>query len=168
VSQAVTREDSEKISRACKLIFDDLEDVVSQMRDFKSPPHIRDDYDVLHMQLLFYSATEGELTSLYVSALQLKYQVDTRLLRAKETLEDAKMAALEDRGVRIPNQYQSRVEIDAKLRSKTFEENYDVKIWESSQLEVKYLIDVIKTYQSEASRMRRDVDARTKLKGLQF
>lgn len=167
MTSTLTQELKSKIEAASKLLFDELEDTVQQVREFKTPS-IKDDYDKLHVQLLFYTETEMELSYLYRKALQLKNQVDTHLSRARDILEDAKMVALEDKGFKIPNTYSSRVETEAKLRSKTFEETHEVRIWERLISDVQYLVEVIKSYQMDAFKRRKDIDTRLKIISLQF
>lgn len=156
------------IDKASKKIVDDLEKVVDSLKDISTQPKLRDDFDVIHLRMLSVSETELELSYLYRSALSLKKEVDTNYARAKETLKDAQMEAVLKPTFKTPNAYSSRPETEGKLRSLTFEENFEVVQWERILADINYLIELIKSHQMDVNKQRRDIDTRLKIKGFQY
>ena len=154
--------------KACKDIMDALEVEVEEMRNFDSP-NLRDDYDKIHARLLFLTSTEVGLSHYYRQALAIKHEVEVERDRARNNLEDAKMEVANKPTFRgLTTQYQSRPEIEAKLRSLTYEENYELTQWSQLFTDVQYLLDVVKSYQLDANKQRRDIDTRLKIFSLQL
>lgn len=156
------------LEKACKAIADSLEETVSQMKSISEQPKLNDDYDRIHLRLLSVSETEMELSYLYRKAIEIQREVDTNYARVKENLKDAQMEAVNKPTFRSPNAYSSRPETEGKLRSLTFEENYEVYQWEQIRNDSQYLVELVKSHQMDASKQRRDIDTRLKIKGFQY
>lgn len=155
------------IETACKQLFVDLEDSVEQFKHYENA-QVSDDYDSIHRRLLFMTAVERDLSYLYRQATALRHQVEVSRDRAKDLLEDAKMEAVQKPTFKNPTTYSSRPETEGKLRSLTFEEHYDVAIWEKLYKQTQYLVDVVRSYQQDANKERRDIDTRLKILSLKF
>lgn len=156
------------LKKACKIIADSLEETVSQMKSISEQPKFTDDYDRIHIRMLSVSETEMELSYLYRKSIEIKNEVDTNYARAEENLKDAQMEAVNKPTFRNPNAYSSRPETEGKLRSLTFEETYEVYQWNQLKVDVNYLVELVKSHQMDASKQRRDIDTRLKIKGFQF
>lgn len=156
------------VEKALKLIADKMEIAVTELKEFASP-QLRDDFDKLHAQLLFYSAIERDLSQCQRDVLLVKSNVDVHLARAKSSLEDAKMEEVGKSSFRsLTPSFQSRSETDGKLRALTFEEVFEVTKWEEIRLATQYLLDVVRTYQLDANKYRRDIETRLKIISLQI
>lgn len=155
------------IERACKLIFDEMEDSIHQLRSMDSA-QVRDDFTKIHSRLLFLTAVENDFSHLLRKAMEIKHEVETSMYRAKDTLEDAKMEQTQKPSFKSPNSYVSRPETEGKLRSLTFEETYEVSTWEKLNRDVQFLVDTIRSYQQDANRERRTIDTRMKILSLQL
>lgn len=153
------------LSQACKQIMDEVESAVKDFRQLQRPL-VSDDHATIHSRTLFVTQVENELAYLYRSALKVKHEVDSSKFRAQANLQDKHTEVMDKPTFKSLNGFMSRPEVEIKLRSLAIEENYDVRIWESLSIDVVYLIDVIRSYQQEASRERRDIDTRLRILGL--
>lgn len=164
----LTEERKKLIEAACKKIFDELEESVTHLKDLGTP-QISDDYDKIHAKLLTVTQIESELGYFYRSVIAVKHEVDVSKARAKARLEDAAMEATQKPSFKNPlASYSTRPETDAKLRSLTIEETYDLRVWEILSMDVQYLLQVVQSYQQDANRQRRDIDTRLKILSLRF
>ena len=115
------------------------------------------------------SDLEKDFSHLYRRAAELRHEVEVSRARAKEFLEDAKMEVVNKANFKNPaNAYQSKAETDGKIRSLTFEAQYDLRNWEELYIDMQYLIDVIRSMQNDAYKQRRDIDTRLKIFSLQL
>lgn len=161
----MTKDRGALISQAAIQLMDELEDTV---KDFKARdrPQVGDDYVKMHSRLIFVTQVEGEIAHLYRLALKVKNEVEVSHHRATSNLQDKEAEVLSRPTFKSINGFMSRPEVEAKIRSIAIEEVYHVRIWEKLKLDVNYLLDVIRSYQQEASRERRDIDTRLRLLGL--
>ena len=155
------------LEKASKKVFDELVDIQTQLKNFE-PPKLNDDYDKIHMQMLFLTSTELELSYVYRAALDIKHEIEVSRARAKSVLDDAQMEAVNKPTFKTPHSYSSRPETEGKLRSLTFEQTYEVTHWDRLMTDAQYLLDVIKSYQMDVNKQRRDVDTRLKILSFKF
>lgn len=163
-----SEERRELILKACKYVMDEVEEVVTEMRGLAQPLPA-DGYDEIHLRLLALGTIESELSYLYVKTLKIQHEVELTKLQVKDNLYDARMEAVQKPTFKgLSGEYRTGEETKAKLRSLTYEYEYDYSIWERLSLEVKYLIDTIRTYQQDANKHRRDADLRVKILSMKF
>lgn len=145
--------------------MDDLEEVIKEYKT-RERPKIGDDHVKIHSYTLYITQLESELAYLYRSTLKVKHEIESSKYRAKTLLEDKHTEAMGKPTFKTLNGYMSRPEIEVKLRALAIEETYEFRIWESLMIDVNYLLDVVRSFQQEASRERRDIDTRLRLLGL--
>lgn len=162
--------DSERralLEKASIKLFEELEKSVEEFQTFKTP-HLKDDFDTIHARMLFVTATERELSVLYRDSLKIKKQVDLTKARARSILEDAKMEAYDRPTFKKAHTFESRPEVELKLRSMTIEEAHALEEWERLSTDVEYLVETIRSYQFDAMKERKDIDTRLKIFSLKY
>lgn len=161
----MTEDRASLITQASKHIMDELEEVV---RDFRARdrPQVGDDHNKIHSWLILITQVEGELAHLYRQAVKVKHEVEVSYHWATSNLQDKEAEVLSRSTFKTVAGYMSRPEIEVKLRSMAIEEVHNVRIWERLKLDVYYLLDVIRSYQQEAYKYRKDIDTRLKIIGL--
>lgn len=156
------------IEKACKLIMDDVEEVVEHYRSLGTAQS-GDGYDAIHLRLVALGTIETELSHLYAKALSFKHEVEVSKLAARDQVNDAKMEATQKPSFRgMGSTFMTSEEVAARLRSLTFDEQYNYSIWEKLTKEVDYLLETIKVYQMDVGKHRRDADLRVKILSLKF
>lgn len=145
------------------MLFNQLEDSVTHLTSYP-PPQITEDFESLHKRLLSVSGIESEVSTHYRNVLKVKHEVDVSKERANAALADAEMEATSTSSFKNPlTNFTTRPEVDAKLRALTIEETHEVRTWKTLSLDVQYLLDVVRSYQLDLSRQRRDIETRLKL-----
>lgn len=168
MTDSLIKEKREAIESYAKKCFDDIEDNVKDLRAM-SKPQIVDDYDTIHMRLLRISEIESSLAHVFENVSNVKSMVDVLLHRARVDLEDAQAEVLQKPQFRNPtSNFMSRPEVEAKLRSYTVSELHALRVWEEVAIDIKRLVDVLRNYQQEASKAKREIDTRLKILSMRF
>lgn len=162
-----SQERQQLLETACKKLFDEIEDTVKQFKD-RGGVSPQDDFDKIHIRTLFITQVESELSYLQRSLLTIRHEVEVAQARAKAALEDKESEVMSRPTFKNPMGYMSRPELEAKMRSMTIEATADKRIWDLLMIDVNYLQEVLKSYQQEAYRERRDIDTRLKILGMRF
>lgn len=166
--RSTAEERSLLVQKACKQLVDDLSDVMETLHALPTQSR-EDEYDTIHVRLLSISKVESELSRIYADSAKLHLEVEVNFLRAKATVDDKAVEVMDRPTFKNPTSaFMSRPEIETKVRSLSVEEIYELRVWEKLKKDVYYLQDVIRTYQQEANRARRDIDTRLKILQMKY
>lgn len=165
----VTLEEKAKlVEKACKQLINELSDAMESL-DGLPDQKTHDEYDTIHVRLILVSKVETELSRIYAQSAALNWDVEVNKLRAKAAVEDKAVEVMDKPTFKSPtSSFMSRPEIETKVRSMSVEEVYELRVWEKLQKDVYYLQDVIRTYQQQANRARRDIDTRLKILQMKY
>lgn len=150
------------VEKACIQFLSELDDAVKDFINMESA-HSGDDLTKIYNRMLFITSTERELSYIYRKAKELKRQVEINLSNAKEILDDAKARAIGSPNFKSLNSYESRPEVEAKIRSMTIEETHEVLVWERLLKDAQHVLDILYSHQQDAIKERRDIDTRIKI-----
>lgn len=168
MTDSLLKEKREAIEKYAKQCFDDIEDNVKDLRSL-ARPQVSDDYDTIHQRLLRLSEIESSLAHVFENVSKVKSKVDVLQHQARVDLEDAQSEVLQRPQFRSPtSNYMSRPEVEAKLRSHTVSELHTLRVWDEVAIDIKRLVDVLRNYQQEASKAKREIDTRLKILSMRF
>lgn len=156
------------LEKAAKQCFEAIEDNINDLRALGTQS-IHEDYDSLHKRLISISSIETNLARVFEGLAKLKFQVDALKARAKAELEDKEMESMEKPQFKNAlSTYTTRPEVEAKLRSLAIREVRELRVWSELSLEVNMLSEILRNYQQDAQRARRDIDTRLKILSMRF
>lgn len=161
-------EHAAKLEAICRDLVDQVANAMETLQ--KLPiQKIDDDFDVIHQRLIIVSSTETELARIYADAIAVVREVEKARAAAKANVEDKQVEVIDRPTFKSPTAaYMSRPEIETKMRSLSVEEIHELRVWERLYKDVTYLQDIVRTYQQEANRARRDIDTRLKILQMKY
>lgn len=151
------------VVKKCEDLFEEFESSANDLRDL---PNFQasDTYEIIHLALIKLTQLNQEAGFTYRKALRLQQYVEESKLKASAALKDAEMATTTSSSFRPASDiYLSRVEVEGKLRSRTFEENYDMVTWTTLASEVYTLVRIIQSYQADTTMKIKAIDARLRI-----